>query len=141
MTVPLPSGKFWLVSYSRLVTSSVTGPKEEVFGFRSLRMILQKEVVIMSTYAKPVVLSFMIQLEITLDIPWASPMDMVPVDTSSIFKQAITPSKPCGRVEGFTSATAFADGEGTLERQMGDLTGFTWEYGQDLPLGLKAWVG
>ena len=88
----------------------------------------------------------MIQLELTLDIPGASPMDIVPVDTSSIFKQAITPSKLCGRVEDFTGATTFvdgegSDGEGTLGRWMGDFTGFTQEYGQGLPLGLKAQVG
>ena len=39
-----------------------------------------------------------------------------------------------GRVEGFTGATAFvdgegSDGEGTLGRQMGDFTGFTQKYG------------
>ena len=71
---------------------------------------------------------------------------MAPMDTSGIFKQAITPLKPCGGVEGFTGATAFADGEGsdgegTLGRQMGDFTGFIWEYGWDLPLGLEVWVG
>ena len=146
MTAPLPNGEFWLVSYSRLVISSITGPVEEVFGFRSLRMILPKEVVIVSTYVMPVMLSFMIQLELTLDIPGASPTDMAPVDASGIFKQAITPSKPCGRVGGFTSATTFADGEGLdrediLRRSMGDFTGFTWKYRWDLPLGLEVWVG
>ena len=60
MTVPLPNSKFWLVSYSQSVITSITGPEEEVFGFRSLRMILPKEVVIISTYVKPVVSSFMI---------------------------------------------------------------------------------
>ena len=73
-------------------------------------------------------------------------MDMVPADTSGIFKQAITPSKLHGRVEGFTGATASVDGEGldgegTSGRHMGDFTGFTQEYGQDLPLGLEARVG
>ena len=32
MVTPLPSGKFRLVSYSRLVISSVTGPMEKIFG-------------------------------------------------------------------------------------------------------------
>ena len=32
MTVPSPNGKFWLVSYSPLVTSSITGPEEKIFG-------------------------------------------------------------------------------------------------------------
>ena len=143
---PLPNGKLWLVSYSWLVISSITGPMEEVFGFGLLRMILPKEVVIVSTYVMPVMSSFMIRLELSLDIPGASPMDMAPADTSGIFKQAVTPSKLHGRVEGFTSATAFADGEGsdgegTSGRQMGDFTGFTRKYGWDLPLGLKAQVG
>ena len=134
MIAPLPNGKFQLVSYSQLVISSITGPAEEVFGFRSLRMILLKEVVIVSTYVTPVMLSFMIRLELTLDIPGAGPMDMAPVDTSSIFKQAITPLKLCGGVEGFTGGTAFADGEGSdgegsLGRQRGDFTGFTQKYG------------
>ena len=60
-------------------------------------------------------------------------MDTAPVDTSGIFKQAVTPSKLHGVVEGFTGATTFADGEGsdgegTLGRQMGNFTGFTQEY-------------
>ena len=109
-------------------------------------MILPKEVVIVSTYVMPVMSSFMIQLELTLDIPGASPMDTAPADTSGILKQAITPSKLHGRVEGFTDATAFADGEGsdgegTLGRWMGDFTGFIQKYRQDLPLSLKAQVG
>ena len=32
MTAPLPSSEFWLVSYSLLVTSSITGPVEKIFG-------------------------------------------------------------------------------------------------------------
>ena len=31
MTAPSPSGKFQLVSYSQSVTSSITGPVEEIF--------------------------------------------------------------------------------------------------------------
>ena len=68
------------------------------------------------------------------------------MDTSGIFKQAVTPSKPCGRVEGFTRATAVvdgegSDGEGTSGRWMGDFIGFIQEYGWDIPLGLEIWVG
>ena len=119
---------------------------EEAFGFRLLRMILPKEVVIISTYVMPVMLSFMTRLQLTLDIPGASPIDTVPMDTSSIFKQAVIPSKPHGGVEGFTGATAVvdgegSDGEGTSGRQTGDFTDFTQEYGWDLPLGLKIRVG
>ena len=32
MTVPLPNSEFWLVSYSQSVISSITGPKEKIFG-------------------------------------------------------------------------------------------------------------
>ena len=32
MTAPLPNGKFWLVSYSQSVISSITGPVEKIFG-------------------------------------------------------------------------------------------------------------
>ena len=32
MTVPSPNGMFWLVSYSQLVISSITGPEEKIFG-------------------------------------------------------------------------------------------------------------
>ena len=32
MIVPLPNGKFWLFSYSRSVISSITVPKEKIFG-------------------------------------------------------------------------------------------------------------
>ena len=101
MTAPSPSGEFQLVSYSQSVTSSITGPVEEAFGFGSLRMILPKEVVIVSTFVMPVMLSFMTWLELTLDIPGASPIYTVPMDSSGIFKQAVTPSKLHGRVEGF----------------------------------------
>ena len=146
MTAPLPSGKFRLFSYSQSVASSITGPVEEAFGFGSLRMILPKEVVIISTYVMPVMLSFMTWLELRLDIPGASPIDMVPMDTSCIFKQAVTPSKLHGRVEGFTGDTTVVDGEGldrecTSGRWMGDFTGFIWVYRWDLPLGLEIWVG
>ena len=32
VTVPSPNGKFWLVSYSQTVISSITGPEEKIFG-------------------------------------------------------------------------------------------------------------
>ena len=32
MTIPSPNGKFWLVSYSQSVISSITGPEEKIFG-------------------------------------------------------------------------------------------------------------
>ena len=32
MATPLPDSKFWLVSYSQSVISSITGPVEKIFG-------------------------------------------------------------------------------------------------------------
>ena len=72
----------------------------------------------------------MIQLELTLDIPGASPMDMAPADTSGIFKEAVTPLKLHGGVEGFTGATAFVDGGVWMEMV---LWGDRWETSQVLP--------
>ena len=66
--------------------------------------------------------------------------------SSSIFKQAFTPKKPCGGVGGLTSTNALAGGEGSgregaFGRWIGDLTGVICESGWDLPLGLEVWVG
>ena len=66
--------------------SSIVGP--EAFGFGEvmspLMTILPMEVVMVSTYVRPVALSLTIQLELTLEIPGAitSPMDRVPEGTS-----------------------------------------------------------
>ena len=54
--------------------------------------------------------------------------------------------KPHGGVGGLTNANAFAGGEGsggegTFGRWIGDLTGVIHESRQDIPLGLKIWVG
>ena len=146
MATRLPNGEFWSVSYSQSVMSSIIGPMGEAFGFRLLRMILPMKVVTVSTYVTPVTLSLTTWLELMLDIPGASPIDRVSMDTSSIFKQAVTPAKLCGGVEGFTGANAPADGEGSdgegiSGRWMGDFTGFICENGWDLPLSLEVWVG
>ena len=63
-----------------------------------------------------------------------------------IFKQAVTPTEPCGGVGGLTSANALAGGEGlggegAFGRQIGDLTGVIHESWWDLPLCLKVQVG
>ena len=73
-------------------------------------------------------------------------MDTAPTDTSGIFKQAVTPLKPCGRVEGFTGATAFVDGGGFgwsryFRKMDGRLHRICPEIQVGLPLGLKVWVG
>ena len=69
----------------------------------------------------PVILSFTIQLELTLEIPGVatSLMGMVPTGTSrststssGVHRQAVTPEKPHGGVGGCTSAKACVDGEG-----------------------------
>ena len=98
----------------------------------------------MSTYVRPVASSFTTWLELMLEIPGVitSPISM----SSGVFKQAITPMKPCGEVGGLTSTNALAVGEGlgregAFGRQIGDLTGVICESWQDLPLGLKVWVG
>ena len=119
---------------------------EEAFGFGLLRMILPKEVVIVSTYVMPVVLSFITQLELILDIPGASPIDMAPMGTSGIFKQAVTPSKPHGRVEGFTVPPLLwmervQMEEVLLEGRWETLQVSSGSTGQDLPLSLEIWVG
>ena len=66
--------------------------------------------------------------------------------SSGIFKQAVTPTKPCGGVGGLTSANALAGGEGSggegaFGRWVRDLTGVICESWWDLPLSLKVRVG
>ena len=72
-----------------------------------------------STYVMPVILSFMMWLELTLEIPGVptSPMGMAPMGTlrstsmsSGICKQAVTPEKPCSGVGGCMSANAGREG-------------------------------
>ena len=90
-----------------------------------------------------------------LEIPGVvtSPINRLPTGTSwststssGIFKQAITPAKPCGGVGGLTSTNALAGGEGscgegTFGRWIRDLTGVIRESRWDLPLSLEVWVG
>ena len=82
----LPSDRFRSTSYSLSIISSIVGP--EVSGSSEvvppLMTILLMEVVTVSTYVRPVALSFTIQPELTLEIPWAItiPMDRVPMGTS-----------------------------------------------------------
>ena len=78
----------WQISicFSLSVMSSIVGP--EVFRSSEevspLMIILLMEVVMVSTYVRPVASSLTIQLELTLEIPGAitSPMDRVPMGTS-----------------------------------------------------------
>ena len=81
-----PNGRFQSASYSLSVMSSIVGPG--AFGFSEvvspLITILLMEVVMVSTYVRPVASSLTIQLDLTLEIPGAitSPMDRVCPGTS-----------------------------------------------------------
>ena len=77
------------------------------------------EVVTVSMYTSPIVSSLTTQLELTLEMPGVitSPMDLVPTGvsqpismTSGVFRQAVTPAKPRGRVGSHLNANAFAGG-------------------------------
>ena len=108
-----------------------------------------------SRYTDLVVSSWTILLELTLEIPGAviSPMDITSTDVSwltgmgsGIAKQATTPAKPQGRVDGHTSVNALvgggdAGGVGALGGWTGDLTRVGWEGQQALPLGLDSLIG
>ena len=91
----------------------------------------------MSMYTSPIVLSLTTWLELTLEMPGVvtSPMDIVPTGisqptstTSGVFRQAITPAKPWGRVGGHLNANALAgggdaSGNRAFDKQSGRLIG------------------
>ena len=118
------------------------------------RMILPTEVVTVSRYIRPMALSVIMWLELTLDSPGVvtSPIDRAPkgiswpISTSSgIFKQAVTSMKSHGGVGGLTKANAFgsredSDREDAFGRQTRDLQGIIRDSRQDLPFSLKIWV-
>ena len=94
--------------------SSITGPS---LGSELPRMILPVEVVTVSRYTSPMVLSFTTQLELTLKRPGLNtiPTDIVPTgisrstsSSSGVLKQAVTPVKPWGSVGSLTNASALA---------------------------------
>ena len=137
----LPNSGYRLTAYTQLVTSSIVGPVKESSRSGPLRATLPTEVVMVSRYVMPVTWSFIVWLALILEIPGVttSPMGMVPMGayrststSSSIFKQAITPKKPCGGVGGCTSANAWDSKEG-LGRvgvpggEAGGLMGIIWE--------------
>ena len=93
----------------------------EASRYGPLRANLPIEVVMVSTYVTPVISSFMMQLELTLEIPGVttSLMGMVPMGvsrstsmSSGIDKQAVTLEKPHGGVGSCMSANACAGREG-----------------------------
>ena len=96
------------------VMSSIMGP-----SFRSdlPRMTLPTEVVMVSTYTSPVVSSLTMRLELTLEMLGVvtNPMDIVPMGVSwptsttpCVFRHAVTPAKPQGRVGCHLNTNALA---------------------------------
>ena len=103
-------------SHDWSVMSSMMGPS---FGSDLLRMTLPMEVVMVSMYTSPIVLSLTTRLEFTLEMPGVitSPMDIVPTGisqptsmTSGVFRQAVTLAKPQSRVGSCLNANALAGG-------------------------------
>ena len=103
----LPNGSYQLTFYTWLVISSMVGPVEQALGSGPLRVTLSTEVVTVSIYIMPVISSFTMWLELTLEIPGVatSLMGIVPTGTlrstsmsSGVCRQAFTPEKPCSRV-------------------------------------------
>ena len=117
-------------------------------------MILPTEVVTVSRYIRPVALSVITWLELTLDSSCivTSPINRAPTGiswpismSSGIFKQAITSTKPHFGVRGLTKANAFGGREDTdREDAFGwwtrDLPGIIHDSRWDLPLSLEVWV-
>ena len=100
--------------YDWSVMSSIMGPLSDL-----LRMTLPTEVVTVSMYTSPVVSSLTMQLELTLEMLGVvtNPMDIVSTGvsqptstTSGVFRHAVMPAKPWGRVGGFLNANALAGG-------------------------------
>ena len=113
------SAQWWIFGeapYDWSVTSSIMGPS---FGSDLPRTTLPMELVTVSTYTSPVVLSLTMWLELTLKMLGVvtNPMDIVPMGiswptstTPGVFRHAITLVKPWGRVGGHLNANALAGG-------------------------------
>ena len=94
--------------------SSITGPS---LGSKPPRMILPTEVIMVSRYTSPMVLSFTTRIELMLERPGLNtiPMDIVHTgssqstsSSSGVLKQAVTLVKPWGHVGSLTNAGALA---------------------------------
>ena len=103
-------------SHDWSVMSSMMGPS---LGSDLPRTTLPKEVVMVSMYTSPIVLSLTTRFELTLKMPGVntSPMDIVPMGisqpistTSGVFREAVTLVKPWGRVSSCLNANALAGG-------------------------------
>ena len=111
----------------------------------------------MSMYTSPVVLSLTTWLELTLEMPGVntSPMDIEPTGISQptsmtfgVFRQAVTPAKPWGRVGSCLNSNALAgrgdaSGNGAFDKQSGRLIGIVRASCWVLPLdfGIMAGLG
>ena len=116
------------------VMSSMTGPS---FEPDLPRTTLPTEVVTVSMYSSPIMLSWTTWLELTLEMLGVdtSPMDKEPTGisrptsmTSGVFRQAITLVKPQGGVGGCFNANALAGGgdassDGAFDKQSGRIIG------------------
>ena len=136
---------FGETSHDWSVMSSMMGPS---FGSDPLRTTLPTEVVTVSMYISPVVSSLTTWLELTLEMPGVvtSPMDIVPMGisqptstTSGVFRQAIIPAKPRGRVGSCLNANALAGGgdgggDGAFDKQSDGFIGIIRVSCQDIPL-------
>ena len=124
--------------YSCPVTSSIVGPTDDMPWSGPLSTTLPMEVVRVSININPVVSSWMTLLELRLEIPEVVSilMDIMSMDVShlvcvgsSIPKQATTPAKPWGRLDGHSTTNAFVGGdvggEGMFGKWAGDLMGIT----------------
>ena len=127
--------------YTWLVISSMVGPVEQASGSGPLRVTLPTEAVMVSIYVMPVISSFTMWLELTLEIPGVAtnPMGIAPTGmsrststSSGVCKQAVTPEKPCSGVGGCTNTKAWVGGEGwggvgVLRGETGCFIGIIWE--------------
>ena len=132
--------------------SSMTGPS---FGSDQPSMTLPKEVVMVSMYTSPVMLSLITWLELTLIMPGVntSPMDTMPTGiswlismTSGILRQAVTLAKPQGRVGSCLNTNnsaggGDAGGNEAFDRQSGQFIGIVCMSCQDIPFNFGLTAG
>ena len=106
--------------YSCPVTSSIVGPAGDMPHSSPLSTTLPMEVVRVSINIDLVVSSWMTLLEVMLEIPEvvSIPTDIVSMDMSHLVcvgsvipKQATTPVKPWGRLDGHSTTNAFIGGD------------------------------
>ena len=145
----LPNGRFGGGSYSCPVTSSIVGPTDKASASGLLSTILPMEAVMVLRYRDPVEAShttlLVLILEILGGIILTAAMTVEAPQPScvgsGILQQVMTPTKPWGRGEGYTTASALVGGEvgsvGVWDKQIGGRVSAILENGQALPLGLS----